>query len=216
MASILGDSALGGAGCIERDKEEGWTDAAMRLRSRKSMCSSLPVWLPVLQTLCCQVWRRPPCVECVNELAKFISILKAAFFGGICTWRNYKLWNFSFSRRRVWRLDDGVDRRFRCAYCLYHHRAVWGSTHFWNVGILEDYMALHPRWLLYSKYKLICLPNKLMVYFLLNLLVTRCIYERLMLQRSINWWCYVTSNDVGWLCNTVMKQWITEEIAEAY
>jgi hypothetical protein len=40
-----------------------------------------------------------------------------------------------------------VDRRFRGAYCLYHHRPDDGSsTHLCNVGKLQrDYTALHPR-----------------------------------------------------------------------
>jgi hypothetical protein len=39
----------------------------------------------------------------------------------------------------------GVDRRFRCAYCI--HRSDDGrSIHIWNIHLLQwDYMALYPR-----------------------------------------------------------------------
>jgi hypothetical protein len=37
----------------------------------------------------------------------------------------------------------GVDRRFRGAYCL--HRPDGGITNLWNLGLLWDYTALHPR-----------------------------------------------------------------------
>jgi hypothetical protein len=40
-----------------------------------------------------------------------------------------------------------LDRRFRGAYCLHHHRPVdGGSTHLWNVDQHQlDYMAVDPR-----------------------------------------------------------------------
>jgi hypothetical protein len=48
-----------------------------------------------------------------------------------------------------------VDRRFRGAYCLLHHGDEdGGSTHLWNVDLLQrDYKALYPRRLSSS-----CLP----------------------------------------------------------
>jgi len=45
-----------------------------------------------------------------------------------------------------------VDRRFRGANCLYHSPDEGGSTHHWNVCILQrDNTALYPRRLLSSE-----------------------------------------------------------------
>jgi hypothetical protein len=38
-----------------------------------------------------------------------------------------------------------VHRRFEVAYCLHHQGDNGGSTYLWNVGLLRDYTALHPR-----------------------------------------------------------------------
>jgi len=61
------------------------------------------------------------------------------------------MWDFRFSRWRVWRWEPSdiapcslveVDRRFRGAYFL-HQGDDGGSTHLWNVGLLQrDYTAL--------------------------------------------------------------------------
>jgi hypothetical protein len=45
-----------------------------------------------------------------------------------------------------------VDQRFRNVYCLHHGHDDGGSTHLWNVGLLQlDYTALYP-WRLWSLY----------------------------------------------------------------
>jgi hypothetical protein len=56
----------------------------------------------------------------------------------------------------------GVDRRFRGMYCLHHHHQSdddGGSTHLWNVGLLQwDYTAVYPR-RLQSSYSLVWEPE---------------------------------------------------------
>jgi hypothetical protein len=54
----------------------------------------------------------------------------------------FRLWGFRFSRRRVWKWEPYV----RGAYCIRHQGDDGGSTHFWNVGLIQrDYTAVYPR-----------------------------------------------------------------------
>jgi hypothetical protein len=57
-------------------------------------------------------------------------------------------WDFRFSRQRIWRWLSSrtcsiveINRRFKGAYCLHHHRLDDGdSNNLWNVGkFLPDY-----------------------------------------------------------------------------
>jgi hypothetical protein len=96
------------------------------------------------------IWRCELDIKKTGSLNKQNSREIMGIFYFLCV---FNAWHSRYKTMHVLKMRDfwniapcilvGIDRRFRDAYCL--HQPDEGSTHLWNVGILQrDYTALYP------------------------------------------------------------------------